>query len=372
MSISMKVLHLINTLSAGGAELHLLTLCRYLKAAGVDASVGYFKEVRGSRSLRDEFEGTEVPVVRLSGEKVWNGQWLVGARRWVARERPDILHTHLPRSDFVGWFLRMTRLRVPWVVSAHAIYSRSWRGRWVLPLFSWVWRRADAIIAISHAVKEWLVQEHRIPPEKVFVVHYGIEAERFRGKEGGGRNDGPVIGTIGRLEPVKGHETLIRAMPHILMRFPQARLLIAGHDPWGYGDILRQMVDRLGLSGKVELLGFVTDIPAFLNSIDVFAFASRSEGFGQVIIEAMAAGRPVVASRIPPITEIVVDGETGLLAEPNNPEAFAKAILWVLQNPDKAREMGQRGRKRVEMFFSAEQMAKKTLEVYQAVNGRGF
>jgi glycosyltransferase involved in cell wall biosynthesis len=118
-------------------------------------------------------------------------------------------------------------------------------------------------------------------------------------------------------------------------------------------------------------MGFQSDVPSFLHALDAFAFASRSEGFGQVVIEAMAAGKPVVASRIPPLTEIVLDKETGLLVEPDDPQAFADAITWLCSHPAEARAMGQRGQERVSQQFSAEVMAVKTLSLYQRIARKG-
>ncbi len=180
---------------------------------------------------------------------------------------------------------------------------------------------------------------------------------------------GPVIGSIGRLEPRKGHENLIRAMPEILRDVPNALLLIAGHDPWGYGKELQALIDSLGLNGKVRLVGFQRDVTSFLHGSDVFAFATRSEGFGQVVIEAMAAGNPVVASNIAPISEIVLDGETGLLVEPNNPQAFGHAITFLLTHPEAARSMGRRGQERVRSYFSSARMSDETLLLYRGLIG---
>jgi len=157
-------------------------------------------------------------------------------------------------------------------------------------------------------------------------------------------------------------------MPLVRRAVPgTTRLVIAGSDVWGYRATLQRLVGDLGLDGVVELCGFQSDTPSFLKGLDVFAFASRSEGFGQVLIEAMAAGKPVVASRISPLTEIVVEGETGLLAEPDDPEAFARAILWLLTHPEEARRMGTRGRVRAQEFFSAGRMAAEMLALYEAV-----
>jgi Glycosyltransferase len=159
------------------------------------------------------------------------------------------------------------------------------------------------------------MQDYGLLPERVCVVYYGIEPERWisptkdlRSEWGFFRK--PVVGTIGRLEPRKGHDILIQAMPSIVQQFPQTILLIAGHDPWGYRQVLERMVAQLGMNDHVHFLGFQDDVLSFMHAIDVFAFASRSEGFGQVVIEAMAAGKPVVVSRIAPLTEIVVDGKT--------------------------------------------------------------
>jgi glycosyltransferase involved in cell wall biosynthesis len=154
-------------------------------------------------------------------------------------------------------------------------------------------------------------------------------------------------------------------MPTVVEHTPTACLLIAGHDPWGYGKDLQVLIDELRLTERVRLVGFQSDVPSFLHALDVFAFASRSEGFGQVVIEAMAAGKPVVASKIPPLTEIVADDETGLLVEPEKPQAFAKGLSWLLNRPEEQRLMGIRGQQRVMRLFSAEKMMTDTVSVYQ-------
>jgi len=376
MTFKIKVLHLINTLSAGGAELHLLTLCRHLKRLGVEVAVAYLKEGKGSRPIQPDFEATGIPVFYLGGEGVdFVRPWLQ-LHRLLKRVKPDILHTHLPRADLLGFLTRLSGFSSPWVCSVHDIHSKSWRGRWALPFFGSVWRRADKVIAISEAVKSWLVQGYRLESEKVQVVYYGIEPERWCSPSRDLRFEWKLaekllVGSVGRLESRKGHDLLIRAMPFIAQRFPQTMLLIAGHDPWGYGRVLESLVTQLGMEKHVRFLGFQDDIPSFLHAIDVFAFASRSEGFGQVVIEAMAAGKPVVVSRIAPLTEIVIDGETGFYAEPENPESFAEKILWLLSHREEAQNMGKRGQEVVKKRFSAETMAFVVLAIYQEVFRRG-
>ncbi|MBI4522558.1 MAG: glycosyltransferase [Deltaproteobacteria bacterium] len=367
----MKVLHIINTLSAGGAELHLLTLCRHLKRHRVETVVACLREqIKGSRSLVSDFQQQGIRVVNLRADRMFDPRCLFKLIRLVGEEKPDIVHTHLPRADFAGAMTTFFRGEVLWVCTIHAIYSASWSGKWFLPLFDVFWRRANTIIAISKAVKTWLVEERRIPSQKIRVVHYGIEPDRFNiATVGGGEtysvNGSPLIGSIGRLERGKGYDILIEAMPAVHKRAPDALLLIAGHDPWGYSKSLQAASSRLGLDGTVRLVGFQNNIPAFLHALDVFVFASRSEGFGQAVIEAMAAGKPVVASKIPPLTEIVVDGESGLLVEVDNPGAFARAISSLLLDPEEARRLGKQGQQRVYEHFTAEKMSAETFSLYR-------
>ena len=374
----MKVLHLIKTVYAGGAELHLLTLCQQLKHQGMEIVVAYLQDPIewGSRPLHGAFEQAGIRIVNLHTDALYDTQVVRRLVSLLKEERPDIFHTHLPRADFAGAIVNLIGPSVPWVCSVHSIYSTRWSGRWTLPLCRLVWRRADAVIAISHAVKDWLVQGMLLPTERVTVIHYGIEPSRFAQPNSyhDGNSvltSGTVVGSAGRLEPSKGYDCLIRAMPAILQEIPTASLLIAGNDPHGYGRTLQALIGELRLDAHVQLVGFQDDVPLFLNSVGVFAFASRVEGFGQVIVEAMAAAKPVVASRIAPITEIVLDDQTGLLAEPGNPQSFADAITWLLRHSEAARDMGKLGQTRVQNYFSAERMAAETLLLYQKLARAG-
>ena len=370
----MKVLHLINTLSAGGAELHLLTLCRHLKAKNVEPVVACLREhVKGSRSLKADFTRAGVPVIDLDADSRYDSRFFAGLTRVLNAERPDVLHTHLPRADVAGALAHFLRPSLAWVCSVHAIYSADWSGRWSLPVIRVLWRRANRVLCISHAVRDWMVAKG-MPPDKIKVIHYGIESAPFAQP----RNDlralwhlagHKTIGSIGRLEPRKGHQFLIQAMPELCRRIPNALLLIAGHDPQGYGKALQKLAVKLNVADKVRLLGFQDDVASFLHAVDVFAFATTSEGFGQVLVEAMAAGKPVVASNVAPLTEIAENENTALLVEPANPAAFADALAQVLDDSIDRRRMGQRARQRVETHFSAERMTAETVALYEEACG---
>jgi glycosyltransferase involved in cell wall biosynthesis len=367
----MKVLHLINTLSAGGAELHLLTLCRYLKNRGIEIEVACLREeVRGSRSLRADFEKEDIRIFDLNGDSRYNLSFLGRLALLIKRERPDILHTHLPRADIAG-ALALTVVKSPALLSSvHGIYRDRWFGHWAAPFMQRGYRKTERIIAISSAVKSWLQHELGICGDKITVIHYGIEPEQFTcsvATEGKQPANGRIVGSIGRLEPNKGFDCLIRAMKIVHEQLPDVTLWIAGHDPLGYGKTLQSLIRELSLNKHVKLTGFEANVSSFLRAIDVFAFASRSEGFGQVIIEAMAAGKPTVVSNIAPLTEIVRDGQTGFLVKPDDPQAFARAIVSLLANSQQANEMGSQGRERVYARFSAEKMADETLSLYESL-----
>jgi glycosyltransferase involved in cell wall biosynthesis len=373
----LKVLHIINTLSAGGAELHLLTLCRILKRKGVDVSVACLREqVKGSRSLRQDFENENIRIFNLQADWRYNVKFLGRLLSLVKQVNPQVLHSHLPRADIASTIALCLPCAPAFLCSVHGIYADRWFGYWAAPLMRTAYRKADAVIAISGAVRDWLRLGLGVNDEKISVIRYGIEPERFIGtddEQGNETEKHPcrlIIGSIGRLEPGKGFECLIRAMQMVRAQMPGASLLIAGHDPLGYGKNLASLIAELSLNEHVRLVGFHNDVPSFLRGLDVFVFASRSEGFGQVVIEAMAAGRSVVASKIPPLTEIVIDGDTGLLAECDSSESFASSLIRLLKDPVERQRMGARGRERVREYFTAERMTQETLLLYENLLGQ--
>ncbi len=371
----LRVLHLTNLLFAGGAELHLLALATGLRRRGVEVTVAPLVEPERwrNRPLAPEFERAGVEVAAPAGCCRVDARMPLRVAALLRRTRPHILHTHLPWSDLVGAAAAAASPGAARVCSVHDIYRRHSSEYRALPAAGVAWRRARAVVAISGAVREWLVRERGVPGAKVKVVPYGIDPGPFERSPAAdpratwGVAGRPVVGTVGRLEPRKGHDVLIRAMAGVVRQSPSACLLVAGHDPGGYAGELRALAARAGLEGAVKLVGFQEDVPAFLHALDVFAFASRSEGFGQVVIEAMAAGKAVVASRIAPLTEIVVDGETGLLADPGDEAGFARALTRLLADPGEARRMGSRGRERVRRLFSAERMVEEILGLYDGL-----
>jgi glycosyltransferase involved in cell wall biosynthesis len=252
----------------------------------------------------------------------------------------------------------------------HHPYDNAYAGAPLIPFLAPMWRRADAIIAVSDPVRQWAIRRLGVDPGLVRTIVHGIGADErgaCRATETAVRRSTRRIGSIGRYEERKNHETLIRAMARVVREFPDAQLQIAGHDPWGYGAVLRRLIDELGLQQHVHLVGFMSNMQAFLADIDVFAFASRAEGFGIVLLEAMEAGKPSVVTDIAPLNGIITPGRSGVVARPDDPDSFAEAIASLLRNPDSVHVMGQEARRRVATDFSQAAMVEKTLAQYRAV-----
>ena len=363
----MKVLYVINTLYNGGAEAHLLLLTQGVQALGGRCEVAFLRASvsGGSVDLREAFEAAGVRTHYLGCDKAYDLRSGARLHRLLSSGTWDVLHSHLPRADAAAAIAKLRDRHQIWIATLHHPYDNAYSGAPLIPLLAPMWRLADGVIAVSEPVRQWSIERLGLRPGNVRTVMHGIELAT---------NEPPAppatrvcIGTIGRYEPRKGHETLIRAMVPILQRFPNAQLRIAGHDPWGHGEVFRRLITELRLEQHVELTGYMSDKQAFFAEIDVFAFASRSEGFGIVLIEAMAAGKPAVVTDIAPLNEIIEPGRSGLVAAIDDPASFATALLSLFTDRNYLARIGEAGRRRVAAEFSRERMIGKTLQFYRDV-----
>jgi glycosyltransferase involved in cell wall biosynthesis len=258
--------------------------------------------------------------------------------------------------------------RIPLVVSKHND-EPFFRGPGAGLVARLCARRARRIIAISGAVKRYVESNGIAPACKVDVIHYGLDlgpgpagAEEIR-RGWGVPADGMLIGTVARLVPQKALHVLLQAFRAFSERTGTgARLAIVGRGP--LESSLARQAERLGLGDKVIWAGFREDIPAVMAAFDVFALSSEYEGFGLVLLEAMAAGRPVVATRVSAIPEVVADGESGLLIPRGDVSAMADAFMR-LRDSGRRESMGEAGRKRMIGEFNQAAMAEKTLDLYR-------
>ncbi|MCG6533767.1 MAG: glycosyltransferase family 4 protein [Syntrophales bacterium LBB04] len=370
----MKVLHVINALHKGGAEVHLLLLAKGMQAMGVTCDVAFLrsKVAGGSVDMRDDFDKAGIRTHYLKCESSCDPRIGIRLNRLLRERKCDVLHSHLPRADAAAAFCKFMNPKQKWISTLHHPYDNAYSASFMIPALAPMWRRADGIIAVSEMVREWSIRRLGVLPDSVQTIEHGINIELHEDGNEPSLNAQSgrkrfCIGTIGRYEERKGHETLILAMPYILQEFPEAELKIAGPDPWGHGKILKKLIAEMRLANQVQLVGFVTDKHAFFSGIDVFALASLAEGFGIVVLEAMAEAKPVVISNISPLNNIITPGVSGLVAESGDPRGFADAVISLFRDEAYLHRMGAEGVKRVTGEFSTEKMVRKTLTYYETV-----
>lgn len=341
----MKVLHVHRIGGIGGSERHLLTLLPALAERGVD--VRFLGLDDPSRAPDPFYDALSVPFERLAAPHDFDPRLAVRVRR-AAREA-DLVHTHLVHADVYG------------AIGARVLVStkhnddpfRAGAFRYVERALA---RRASRIIAITHALARFQIERVGLPREKVEVIHYGLDdlpAAWGSNPSDDVPRDAPLLLAVCRLEPQKGIDVAIGA----LRKIPNAQLVVLGEGP--------QRAELEQLAGdRVHLLGRVPDVAAWLRRADVLVHPVRWEGFGLALLEGMLASLPVVASRVSSIPEIVVDGETGLLVEPDDAAALAASVNRVLNDPG---GYGAAGQARARQEFSVARMADRTLAVYESV-----
>lgn len=369
----MRILQVVPTLDPGGAERLVCWIAAHLRSHGHEVALCYF-DGKGFLAPEVGSAGVEVISLRLPHKAYPAVQRLACVlRRW----RPDLIHAHLPRAAF--WAAMARRLvspRTPLLYTERnmqGVYPRFART-WLFPYFA---PRLQHLVGISKSVVQDFAAHWQLPPSGATVIYNGIDlsravptrpAEEVR-QELGASPDQPVICNIGNVSHRKGQDVLICAMAHVLRDFPGAVCWIVGTttlEP----DTTRRLLDlvhKMDLEHQVRLLGFRPDVADIMNACDVFVLSSRHEGFGLVLAEAMALCKPVVATNVGGCPEVVADGETGLIVPPEDPEALAHAILYVLTHPTEAERMGQAGRKRVEEHFTVERVGREHVELYERV-----
>jgi glycosyltransferase involved in cell wall biosynthesis len=342
----MKVLHVHRIGGIGGSERHLLTLLPALADRGVE--VRFLGLDDPSREPDPFYDALSVPYERLHAPRDLDPLLAWRVRRTV--RRAELVHTHLVHADVYGAF-GARRL----VSTKHNDDPfRAGPFRYVERALA---RRTARIIAITHALARFQVEQVGLPAAQVEVIHYGLDEPPGRW----GTNppdpvpaDARVLLCVCRLEPQKGVDVAIRALAAV----SKAHLVVLGEGPQ------RGELERLAhaLDVPVYLPGRVPDVAAWLRRAAVLVHPARWEGFGLALLEAMLASLPIVATNVSSIPEIVVDGETGLLVPPEDPDALADAIKRMLDDPS---GYGERGVARARERFSVARMADRTLAIYE-------
>ena len=360
----MKVLHVQRIGGIGGSERHVLELLPWLRARDIDARfLGLDDTSAAPEPFYAALAERDVPFERLSCTRDVDP---LLARRAAGATRafePDLVHTHLVHADVYG-AIAATRARAVLVSTKHNDDPfRSGKGRYLERLLT---RQAALVICITEALARFNRDVVGLPGTKLRVVHYGLDAPPEPWGPPGGPElpaDTPVLVAVSRLVRQKGVDVAIDALAAIRERHPAAQLVVLGEGPLR-GE-LAERAARSGLAGAVNFPGRVGDVTWWLRRANVVVHPARWEGFGLAVLEAMLCARPVVATAVSSIPEIVADGETGLLVPPEDPAALADAVNVLLDDPARAAGMGDAGRIRARAEFSVARMTERTAVAYE-------
>jgi len=358
----MKIVQLISGFGVNGAIIQCLRLAQGLAKRGHDVTlVG-----RNDSWIQSQLPGTGVKF-HGSDLQRWPFHDLKAMAQWVKREHVDIVHTHNTSGQIFGAMLKMFT-KVPVVATAH---HTKMHGYWMLK---------DFVIANSDHTRGVEINWNRVRPRNIETVRALIDHapiphnwERLRDRwrqENGFTPQDKIIGIVGDVCPRKNHLLLLKAMPEILRRVPQAKVAVIGNRCPRYMRRVQARIQRLGLHNEFRFVDFQYDIPGVMRAIDLLVACPTQEAFGLTPPEAMAAFKPVVATRVGGLIESVVDGETGYLVPSNHATALSCAVANVLSNDDLAEQMGMAGRARFLEMFDNHRNVIRHEEIYTDVARR--
>lgn len=367
----MNVLLLTTHLNIGGVAVYTVNLAKGLKKKGVSvwaASSGgdLVKALEESGifhlplNIRTKFEFNPKLIFALF--KLLN---------FIKRNNIDIIHAQTRVTQIIAYLCsRFTR--ASYVSTCHGFFKKTRISR---KLFGgW----GSHVIAISDAVEDHLIKDFNVRRDNVFLIYNGVDNDAFsrqideneKGilKSNLGLDKSPIIGSISRLSPVKGLRYLLFAMKDILREMPEVRLLLVGEGP--SKEYLTELSKKLGIENNVFFALNTTQPQRFLSIIDVFIFYSLQEGLGLSLLEALAAGKPCVASNVGGVSAIIEDGITGILVPPKDTHALEDAIIKILKDRKLGRSLAKRGNSLVKEKFSLEKMTKGVIDVYEKASKR--
>jgi glycosyltransferase involved in cell wall biosynthesis len=373
----LRVVTLVDRLGTGGAERLAIQTTTRLDPERFDRTLcasRRFDVAISKRHVANALADLEAADVRVMGLKRTSARQLWAwwpLYRFLRRERVDVLHAHKFGSNL--WGTVIGRLaRVP-VIVAHE-HTWSYEGQ---PLRRFgdreiIARGSSAFIAVSREDRRRMIEIEGIDPEDVLFMPNGIPTPPSPTgadvrAELGIAPDAPVIGTVSVMRPQKALDVLLRATRTLVDEFPGVRVLIAGEGD--EREALEELTGELGIGDNVVFLGVRTDIPDVLDALDIAVSSSDFEGSPLSVMEYMEAARPVVATRVGGVPDLIDDGVHGLLVEPQDPDAFAAAVAKLLRDPARAAEMGRRGQERRRAEFDIDVMVRRLEELYVRLRG---
>ena len=371
---AVKVVNLVTRLIIGGVSPHVANLMRGLDRTKYEQQLVCGLEGFGEQSILEQFEAqgiSPILIPRLVGNPRLNVSDVLAFAlifRLLRRQRPMILHTHTSKAGLLGRVAgRLSG--VPIIVHTfHGLVLKDHYGRvktnGVRAVERCLARFSDCLIVVNEQDKKDLIACRVASADKIEVIPLGLELKHFidnrnpRGvlhRELGLDSDCKLLGIVGRIAPIKNHRLFFDAMARVLEEYATAHLVVVGD-----GDLRPEMeryVREAGIANKVSFLGWRHDLPQLYTDLDVVVISSKNEGTPVTAIEAMAAGRPVVATRVGGLPDVISDGETGYLVAPGSVEQLASAVKRVLQDSETTDRLRLRARESVKHKFAVERLA---------------
>lgn len=358
-----KVLHVLTDTNIGGAGRYLFNLLSYQDNNRFQVIVA----CPGGGELEKQLKNKGINVFTLEGgENSTNLGHIKKLRQIISREKVDIVHTHASLAGRIAGKISGCKV----VMTRHGLGSNE-NGpvkRLITRMISKHF--TDRIIAISRAVKIGLI-DSGVPADMITTIYNGIDLSRFAKVKGTLRRelnlapDIPIVGIVARLVPEKGYEYAINAFYQVLKVFPSVRLIIIGEGP--LEESLKDMCKRLGIKDHVIFMGYRQDVESLEADFDVFVLPSISEGLGLALLEAMALGKPAVATETGGIPEVIKHKVNGFLVPPGNDKYLAEGIIEALSDKEQAKMLGLAAQKTVFRKFSSTAMIENTEKVYMEI-----
>jgi len=362
----MRVLLLTTHLEIGGVAVYTVNLARGLKLRNIPVFIA-----SSGGELAKTLEKEKIPhlFLNIRTKFEFNPKLFLSFFKlliFIKRNNITIIHAQTRVAQVLAYLLSAVS-GTSYVSTCHGFFKKDRISR---RLFG-AW--GNYCIAISDAVREHLIKDFKVRENRAFLIYNGVDVDKFsagldkkeqenlRGNLGFARS--PIIGSVSRLSPVKGLRYLLFAMKDILKEEPSCHLLLVGEGP--SKDYLAELAKRLGIEGNVFFALNTTEPQRFLSIIDVFVFYSLEEGLGLSLLEAMASGKPCVASDVGGISSVIEDGVTGILVPPKDTHELKKAITKVLRDRNLKDALARKGSMLVREKFSLGGMIKKVIEVYE-------
>lgn len=358
--------YLITELSMGGAQTALFELLSNINRERFQPTVSCL--YNGDHDIAQKIRDEKIPVQDLGMTSKLRVDAFVRMYKLIRKQRPTILHTWMFHANIPGRLLGRIA-GVPIIISSERVMEME--SPWRLRVNRETARYVDRICCVSENVAKYVKNVIKIKESKISVIQNGIAIDHFSRAsnivdirdELDLAEEAPIVAVLGRLHRVKGHKYLIEAWAKLQSSHKSIQLLIIGS-----GEERQNLEDQsasLGIQSSVKFIGYRPDASYLLPSIDIAVLPSISEGMPNAALEAMLAGKPMVATRVGGTPEVVLDGRTGILVPPKDPDALARAIDQLLSNPYMAEEMGAAGRQRVKDHFDLKQTVLQTEELYE-------